>query len=80
MKEYKKYLKENPIKLVLPIVIFLFSVLVNVYVNNGTGSIGLSIGTLLFTLLINFVINLQVWGEYKCIEGFIPTLKEFFKW
>lgn len=80
MKNYIKYLEENPIKIILPLVIFLFSVLANLVVNLWDSSIGLTIGTLLFTLLMNCLIHLQVWGEYKQIEGFIDTIKAFFKW
>lgn len=80
MKEYIKYLQENPIKIVLPLVIFLFTILLNIVINQKDSSIGLTIGALVFSVIINFIINLQVWGEYKGIEGFIPTILAFFKW
>jgi hypothetical protein len=78
MKNYIKYLKENPIKIVLPILFLLFSIAINIVVNITDSNIYLSIGVALFTLLTLCLINLQVWGEYKRIEGFLETVKQFF--
>lgn len=80
MKEYIKYLKENPVKMVVVNFVLAFSLGVNLVVNINYSSLGLSIGAALFTTLITCIILLQVWGEYKKIEGFIPALLAFFKW
>jgi hypothetical protein len=79
MKNYLKYLKENPVKLVLPLFIIIFTITINTYVNIEFTSLALSLFVAFFTLLINCVILLQVWGEYKGIEGFKDTIKQFFK-
>jgi hypothetical protein len=80
MKNYLKYLSENPGKLVLPILITLFFVAVNVIINYKEVNLALSIPAAIFSAIVVFVINIQVWGEYKQIEGFIPTIKALFKW
>jgi len=80
MKNYLKYLSENPGKLVLPILITLFFVAVNVMINYKEVNLALSIPVAIFSAIVVFAINLQVWGESKQIEGFIPTIKALFKW
>ena len=76
----KNYLKQNPKKLIAPIFVMFVGILANIYVNNDSTSFALSFFAGLFTSLITLLILLQVWGEYKQIEGFIPTVKAFFKW
>lgn len=80
MKNYIKYLKENPVKLIAPLFFMLFGILANVYVNYEFTSFLLSYIIGFSTTLITLLILLQVWGEYKGIEGFWPTVEAFFKW
>lgn len=81
MKDYLKYLTQNPSKIALIIAIILFGGLINLAVNN-TGSefnLSLSIGVALFSILLICLILLQIWGEYRGIEGFLRTIKQLFK-
>lgn len=80
MKEYIKYLISNPIKLLLILFIIGVCITANIFVNASEFNLLLSISTALFTTLITCSILLQVWGEYKGIEGFWPTVKAYFKW
>jgi protein-S-isoprenylcysteine O-methyltransferase Ste14 len=80
MKNYIKYLKNNPNKMILVNAVLAFCLGINLAVNITFTSLGLSIGVALFTTLVSSLILLQVWGEYKLIEGFWPTVKEFFGW
>ena len=76
----KNYLKQNPKKLIAILFVMLVSILANIYINNDFTSFALSFFVGLFTSSITFGVFLQVWGEYKKIEGFTETLKQFFKW
>lgn len=80
MKNYLTYLKENPAKLFAPVFAMLVGILANVFVNNSFTSVWLSIFVGVFTTLVTCLLLLQVWGEYKGIEGFKDTIKEFFRW
>jgi hypothetical protein len=76
----KNYLKQNPKKLIAPIFVMLFGIAANVAVNYNFESLALSFFVGFFTALITLFILLQVWGEYKGIEGFTETFKQFFRW
>lgn len=79
MKDYLKYLTQNPSKLALIIAVILFGGLIN-FVANYTGfNLALSIGVALFSTFVVCLILLQAWGEYMNIEGFWPAVKQFFK-
>lgn len=80
MKNYLIYLKQNPAKLFAPVFAMLVGILANVFVNNSFTSFTLSFFVGAFTTLVTCLLLLQVWGEYKGIEGFKDTLKRFFKW
>lgn len=80
MKNYLTYLKENPAKLFAPVFDMLVGILANVFVNNQFTSLVLSFFVGFFTTIITLILLLQVWGEYKGIEGFKDTFKEFFRW
>ena len=75
MKNYIEYLKNNPKKLFLPCLMFIFGSYANIAVR-WDGDL-LRIGVLTFSAFVFAILNLQVWGEYKEIEGFLPTLKAF---
>lgn len=74
------YLKQNPKKLIVIFFVMLVGIAANIFVNINFTSIALSFFVGFFTSLVTGLILLQSWGEYKNIEGFIPTIKEFFKW
>ena len=80
MKNYLKYLRKNPAKLFLISFIVGIAIATNVFANTSEFNIWLSICTGIFSTLITCLILLQVWGEYKEIEGFWPTIKAYFKW
>lgn len=76
----KNYFKQNPQKLIFPLLAIIFGIVVNIDVNIHFTSLALSIFVGCFTILIIFLAFIQVWGEYKQIEGFGATIKQFFKW
>lgn len=76
----KNYLKQNPKKLIALVFVILFGILANIFVNIDFINITTTILVALFTLLMTFIVILQLWGEYKGIEGFTETIKQFFKW
>lgn len=80
MKNYINYLSKRPIKLIAIAFVILVGAAINGAVNASSFNIWLSISVALFTTLITGLILLQVWGEYKNIEGFWPAVKEYFKW
>lgn len=80
MKNYIKYLKENPKKMGMIQGIITFFVIVNVVVNVIDFALPLTIAVAIFSALITALISLQVWGEYKKIEGLKDAIIEFFKW
>ncbi len=80
MKNYIKYLIENPVKIIAILFVIGVGASANALVNASSFNIWISIGVALFTTLITCLMLLQVWGEYKGIEGFWPAVKEFFKW
>lgn len=80
MKDYIKYLKENPTRMVAVNFVIAVCLGINLAVNIVFISVALSVGVALFSSLITSLILLQVWGEYKNIEGLGDTIKEFFKW
>lgn len=79
MKNYLNYLKENPNKMTTIQLIMSFCIIINVTVNAIEFNLLLSICVALFSTLLTFLINLQVWGEYKNIEGLINAAKTLFK-
>lgn len=76
----KNYLKQNQKKLIAPLFVMLFGIATNIAVNYNFGSLALSFAVGFFTTLITLLLLLQVWGEYKQIEGFTETFKQFFRW
>lgn len=80
MKNYIQYLKENPNKMTTIQLVMLFCVVINVVVNAIDFNLWLSISVAFFSTILTFLINVQVWGEYKQIEGVIPAIKALFKW
>ncbi len=80
MKNYIEYLKENPNKMTTIQLVMLFCVVINVVVNAIDFNLWLSISVAFFSTILTFLINVQVWGEYKQIEGVIPAIKALFKW
>lgn len=80
MKNYIEYLKNNPKKLLGPLFVMLVGIAANIYVNYDFQSFLLSYIIGYFTTLITLLMLLQVWGEYKGIEGFWATVREFFRW
>jgi len=80
MKNYIKYLKENPSKMTTIQLVMFFCVVINVVVNAINFNLWLSISVAFFSTILTFLINVQVWGEYKQIEGVIPAIKALFKW
>jgi len=80
MKNYLMYLVKNPVKIIIILFIIAVGSTANGVVNGSEFNIWLSIAIALFTTLITLLILLQVWGEYKNIEGFWPAVKEYFKW
>lgn len=76
----KNYLKQNPKKLIAPLFVLLFGVAANIAVNYNFESFLLSFLVGYFTIILFLLMLLQVWGEYKQIEGFTETIKQFFKW
>lgn len=80
MKEYLKYLKANPTKMMVVNFVLAICLNINLVLNINFISLGFSIGVALFTTLVFSLILLQIWGEYKNIEGLKETIKQFFKW
>ncbi len=76
----KNYFKQNPHKLIFPFFIISFVITINLFVNIKFTDLALSLSIGVFSILILFISLLQVWGEYKGIEGFKDTFKQFFKW
>lgn len=76
----KNYLKQNPKKLIAPVFVMLFGILANIFVNINFASLALSFFVGFFTTIVTLLLLLQVWGEYKGIEGFKDTFKTFFRW
>lgn len=76
----KNYLKQNPKKLLAPAFVMLFGILANIFVNVNFTSLALSFFVGFFTTIVTLLLLLQVWGEYKEIEGFKDTFKAFFRW
>jgi TRAP-type C4-dicarboxylate transport system permease large subunit len=79
MKNYLNYLKTRPSKIAIMIAVIIFGGIINGVVNASEFNLLLSIAIGAFSTLIVGIFMLQVWGEYKEIEGFFPTLKAFFK-
>ena len=79
MKEYIKYLKDNPNKMLTIQLILAFFIVLNLIVNLIDFNPLLSLSVALFSALVTSLISLQVWGEYKEIEGLWPAVKAFFK-
>lgn len=80
MNNYIKYLIKNPVKIIAILFVIGVGSAANGFVNTTSFNLWLSIGIALFTTLITCLILLQVWGEYKKIEGFWPAVKAYFKW
>ena len=80
MKKYVSYLIKNPMKIIAILFVSGVGSAINGFVNSSEFNILLSIIVALFTTLITCLILLQVWGEYKGIEGFWPAVKAYFKW
>lgn len=80
MKNYLNYLSKRPVKLIAIAFVILVGAAINGAVNASEFNVWLSISVALFTTFITCLILLQVWGEYKRIEGFWPTVKAYFKW
>lgn len=80
MKNYIKYLKDNPGKMTIIRLIMFFCVIINVVVNVTAFNLWLSISVAAFSSLLTALINIQVWGEYKGIEGLFGAIKALFKW
>lgn len=78
-KEYIDYLKKNPKKLLAPLFVFIFGITINIVVNYSFSSLALSFFVGFFSSIVTILMLLQVWGEYKGIEGLLPTIKEYFK-
>lgn len=76
----KNYLKQNPKKLIAPLFVLLVGVAANVAVNYNFESFLLSFLVGYFTTILFLLMLLQVWGEWKNIEGFTETIKQFFRW
>lgn len=76
----KNYFKQNPTKLIFPLLALIFGIALNIHQNINFTSLALSLFIGSFTLIIVFMAFIQVWGEYKQIEGFWPAIKQFFKW
>jgi len=76
----KNYLKQNPKKLIAPLFVLLVGVAANIAVNYNFESFLLSFLVGYFTTIIFLLMLLQVWGEWKNIEGLTETIKQFFKW
>lgn len=77
MKQYLNYLKNNPSKVVLLILFLGFFVFINIVLRDA--EFALRVGSAVFVLIVVALINLQVWGEYRGVEGFIDTVKALFK-
>lgn len=80
MENFNEYLEKNPKKLMLVLGVIAFCITANIVIVVNDFNLWLSIGVGLFTTLITFLIIIQVWGEYKEIEGLKDAIKEFFKW
>lgn len=79
MKKYIKYLKCNPSRIVTIILVMSFCAVINIVVNNNIDfNPWLSIAVAIFSIMLTILINLQVWGEYKGIEGLKETIRRLF--
>jgi hypothetical protein len=76
----KNYFKENPKKIIIILFVMAIGIACNDFVNINFTSLALSFFVGFFTSLVTGLILLQSWGEYKNIEGFKETFKQFFRW